>query len=300
MNKRMESEVGRAKEVVVFMADHAIEPQNARAEELVGDITAFVTEAEDEGGDQVEGLGDFRGGSATRRQLAAALQKRLREIGRTARSLPQDQYPGTREQFTVGRSLRYQQLIDVGHGFLAAIGPVKAAFVARAYPADFDEKLAAQIAAFATATQQKARGRQQRRGGTAGLKLTLQKAKDAIDELDSIVSVHYREANPTLLEVWNLAKRVQTPAYGTAPDPVPPPGSSPATLALTGGTKAKPPGAKPKAKSEPGDTDTIRADGDDDGAIPGSDAVEPRVGEMTGGSNNNGNHNTDPIGGIVG
>jgi hypothetical protein len=120
----------------------------------------------------------------------------------------------------VGSSLRYQQLIDVGHAFIAAIGPIKAAFVARAFPADFDEKLAEQIAAFETATQQKIRGRQQRRGGTAGLKLTMKKVREAINELDAILSVHYRATNPTLLEVWKLARRVQRPAYNTGPKPI--------------------------------------------------------------------------------
>src|SRR5829696_735133 len=105
MNKRMESEVIRAKGVGVFIGKNPLTVPIARAGVLVGEIAAFVVAAEDDGGDQVEGLGDFRGGSATRHDLAMALQSRLREIGRTARSLPQDQYPGTREKFRVGSSL---------------------------------------------------------------------------------------------------------------------------------------------------------------------------------------------------
>jgi hypothetical protein len=108
--------------------------------------------------------------------------------------------------------MRYQQLIDTGRAFLAAIGPIKAAFVERAYPADFDEQLAQQIADFESATQQKERGVQKRRGGTAGVKLTMQKAKVAIDELDAILSVYYRTSNPTLYAVWKTAVRAHVPA----------------------------------------------------------------------------------------
>ena len=145
MNKRIESEIIRAKGVIVFDGNHPLAPPIPRAAALVGLVAGYVTLAESEGGNQIEGFGDFRGGSATRRQLANALQARLREIGRTARALPQDQFPGTREQFRVGTNLRYQQIIDVGHGFLAAIGPIKAAFVERAYPADFDEQQIVQL-----------------------------------------------------------------------------------------------------------------------------------------------------------
>jgi hypothetical protein len=109
--------------------------------------------------------------------MARALQKRLREIGRTARALPRDLFPGVREQFRVPNSLRYQQTIDTGHAFLAAIGPIKAAFVERAYPADFDEQLSDQIAAFEAATQRKELGAQKRRGGTTGLGVTLKKGE---------------------------------------------------------------------------------------------------------------------------
>src|SRR5690349_25097178 len=106
MNKRIESEIIRAKGVIVFHGNHTLVPAIPRVGVLVGLISGYVTLAEAEGSDQVEGFGDFRGGSATRRQLANALQARLREIGRTARALPQDQFPGTREQFRVGTNLR--------------------------------------------------------------------------------------------------------------------------------------------------------------------------------------------------
>jgi hypothetical protein len=213
MTKREECELNRGGGVVVFVGEHPVTPPIPRVGVLIGSISSLIEQANTEGGNQAGGRGDFLGGSAHRRQLATALHSRLREIGQTASSLPQDQYPGTKEQFRVAARLRYQQIIDVGNAFLDAIGPIKAAFVERAYPADFDETLAAQIDAFETATERKARGKQLRRTGTAGLKQTLPKLKEAIDELDAILSVHYKATNPTLLEVWKNAKRVENPAY---------------------------------------------------------------------------------------
>src|SRR4030095_5470616 len=151
MNKQYEQQVARAKRVGFFIAEHTITPAIPRVTVLAGQVTTLIGEAENKGSDQVQGFGDFRGGSGTRAEMALALNKRLREIGRTARALPRDQFPGVREQFRVPRSLRYQQLIDTGHAFLVAIGPIKSAFAERAYPADFDELLAAQIAAFEAA-----------------------------------------------------------------------------------------------------------------------------------------------------
>jgi hypothetical protein len=224
MTKREECELNRGGGVKVFMGQHPLTPPNARVDVLVGSISTLIELANTQGGDQVEGRGDFHGGTAHRRQLAGALQSRLREIGYTARALPQDLYPGTKEQFRVPRQLRYQQIIDIGNAFLDAIGPIKAAFVERAYPADFDETLASQIEAFEAATQRKARGRQLRRTGTAGLKETLPKLKVAIDELDAILSVHYRAIDPTLLAVWKNVKRVENPAYLPQKPASPPPG----------------------------------------------------------------------------
>jgi hypothetical protein len=175
---------------------------------LGAEVKSLIAEATQEGSDQVQGLGDYRAGSSRRASQALALNKRLREIGRTARALPRAEYPGAAEQYRVPQSLRYQQLIDLGHAFLAAIGPIKSAFVERAFPRDFDEQLARQIADFDAATQRQILGRQKQREGTAGLELTMQRAKLVVAELDAIMSVLLRTSNPTQYAVWKSAVRV--------------------------------------------------------------------------------------------
>ena len=190
---------------------------NARGTALFGSIATAATQMQTHATKQIGGKGERHAGSTERVRIGELLRLELVDIGNTGRSLDPEEFPGVGAQFRLPTSGTYQALRATAQAYQEAIGPIKAAFVARAYPADFDEKLAEQIAAFETATQQKARGRQQRRGATAGLQFTMQKAKTAIDELDSILSVYYRYNDPALLAVWKLAKRVQRPAYGTAP-----------------------------------------------------------------------------------
>jgi hypothetical protein len=180
--------------------------------------------------------------------------------------LPRELFPGVREQFQVANSLRYQQVIDTGNAFLAALGPIKAAFVERAYPADFDEKLGDQIAAFETATQRKELGNLKRRGGTSGLGVTMKKAKEAIDELDAILSVHYRDSDPALYAVWKTAVRVHVPV-SLPSSPTPPPGGG-------GGS-----GSSPSLASAA----SLSLNGRDDGGEATDAAVEPRVNGTKGG-----------------
>ena len=261
MNKQIEQQVARARRVGFFIAEHTITPAIPRVTALAGQVTTWIGEAETEGSDQVQGFGDFRGGSGTRAEMARALERRLRQIARTARSLPRDLFPGVREQFRVPNSLRYQQTIDTGNAFLAAIGSIKAAFVERAYPADFDEKLSDQIAAFEAATQRKELGNLKRRGGTSGLGVTMKKAKEAIGELDAILSVHYRDSDPALYAVWKTAVRVHVPPA------IPSSSSSPSGGGGGGSGSTAPALASATTLSSNG-----HADGQSDTA-----ALEPRV-----------------------
>ena len=266
MNKQIEQQVARARRVGFFIAEHTITPAIPRVTALAGQVTTWIGEAETEGSDQVQGFGDFRGGSGTRAEMARALGRRLRQIGRTARSLPRELFPGVREQFRVPNSLRYQQVIDTGNAFLAAIGPIKAAFVERAYPADFDEKLSDQIAAFEAATQRKELGNLKRRAGTSGLGVTMKKAKEAIDEIDAILSVHYRDSDPALYAVWKTAVRVHVPS--SAPSSSSSSSSSPSGSGGGGGSGSTAPAlASATTLSSNG-----HADGQSDTA-----ALEPRV-----------------------
>ena len=66
MNKQIEQQVARARRVGFFIAEHTITPAIPRVTALAGQVTTWIGEAETEGSDQVQGFGDFRGGSGTR------------------------------------------------------------------------------------------------------------------------------------------------------------------------------------------------------------------------------------------
>jgi hypothetical protein len=137
------------------------------------------------------------------------------------------QYPNAAEQFRLPKHPRHQQLIDHGHAFLGAIGPIKAVFVEHAWEADFDEQLADKIAQLDSATQRRNTGRQERRSGTAGLDLAVQKLTAVVAELNAIMKTALRTSDPALLAVWRNAAcvysdPVQTPEEESTTPPTAP------------------------------------------------------------------------------
>jgi hypothetical protein len=131
----------------------------------------------------------------------------LSEISGTASILDPDQYPGAEEQFRLPISQTYEALLGAARGFATAIGPVKAAFVERGLPADFDELLAQQVATFEAATNRIWDGRQTQMGGTARLETLWRRGMAAMKELDKILTNRLRTSSPELLTVWKAAKR---------------------------------------------------------------------------------------------
>jgi hypothetical protein len=223
MNKQTEQQVARARRVGFFIAEHTITPAIPRVTALAGQVTTLIGESRNRRKQPGARLWRLPRRERHPGRDGSGAAETPAEIGRTARALPRDQYPGVREQFRVPNSLRYQQTIDTGHAFLAAIGPIKAAFVERAYPADFDEQLSEQIAAFESGDAAQGTRRAEAPGGTSGLGVTLKKAKEAIDELDAILSVYYRDSNPALYAVWKTAVRCTCRRRSRRPRPRPRP-----------------------------------------------------------------------------
>jgi hypothetical protein len=208
MRTRYERQVARAERIEAYGLEYPLAPTNARATALFGQVTVAKLQMRQLGSKQVHGFGLFRGGSSERAALASELEQMLRGIWETARTLDPVQYPNVPEQFRVPKKPRHQQLIDYGHAFLGAIGPIKAVFVERAWPADFDEQLAEKIAQLDSAIQRRETGRQERRSGTAGLDVAVKKLTAIIAELNAIMKTALRASDPVLLAVWKNAARV--------------------------------------------------------------------------------------------
>jgi len=180
---------------------------------------------------QLGGKNGRHAGSMERERIGEILRLELVDIGNTGRSLDPEFYPGVGAMFRLPTSGTYQTLRATAQAYLEAIGPVKAAFVEREYPVDFDEKLAQLIADFDEATQDTDAGLQEQSGGTAGLRVVSSRALKAVAELDAMITKKLRTSDPALLTVWKNTSRVERPAKKAASTPLP------ATAALNGASK---------------------------------------------------------------
>jgi hypothetical protein len=229
METYYERQVDRAGRIEGYGINHALTPVNARANVLFGQVTVVKLQMRDLGMNQVHGFGLFRGGASERQALAGNLEQSLRGIWETARALDPVQFPNAAEQFRLPRHPRHQQLIDYGHAFLGAIGPIKAAFVERAWAADFDELLADKIAQLDSAIDRRNTGKQERRSGSAGLALAVKKLTTVVRELNAIMKAALRTGDPALFAVWKSASRVYSGPVGE-PEQTPTP-AAPTALA---------------------------------------------------------------------
>jgi len=189
--------------------DHPTTPAIARAVELFAEANGLRVAMQAHGGDQVFGLSGYRSGALERRELGADLNLFLKDMAATARGL-EPRYPGISEKFRLGRqSDSYVALLATAQAFLKAVEPaeVKALFVARAFPTDFDAQLTTKIEALEAATGRKHSGLQTRKEGSAGLDILNRRVTETMRELGALMRKHLRDTNPLLLEVWDAAAR---------------------------------------------------------------------------------------------
>jgi hypothetical protein len=208
-----------------FGADHPLTPVNARVTALLLLLKAVITQVNTLGGGQESGRGQFRGGASERLRLSKSLRKLMRKISEIAVVLDPAAYPGAREQFRMPRTKAYQDLLNRGQAFLEAVGPIKAAFVERDLPADFDETLAGLIAEFTTATQLKATGLAGQVEGTAGIRAATLNGVTIVREMDAILKVRY-ENDPGLYAAWKSASHIERPPRNGQPATPPAGGGS--------------------------------------------------------------------------
>jgi hypothetical protein len=192
-----------------FGTDHPLAPPSARATVLYGQIETLIATLNGRAADQQAGAGDFFGGTAQRRALAEEVILTLREISKTGKALPEDQFPGAGAQFHVTSSKAYAAVRANLEAFIEALTPIKAAFVERGYPATIDEDLAALLTTLDAASLRRQGGRLQQRLGTVALKNLSRDGMAMVKELSTIVSRQLRKTNPELLEVWKTTSRMR-------------------------------------------------------------------------------------------
>jgi hypothetical protein len=187
--------------------DHPLLPLNPRVTALYTNIGASAAAIRSYSTDQDSGGAEFHAATRTRREIADALLVQMRPISKMAKELPRDLYPGVRGLFLMPTSHGYAALISRADSFLEAIGPVKAAFVERGLPADFDEQLAAAFPPIGSASLTRTLGKAEQVGGTAGIAAKASEGLMYLRELDSILSYLYRN-DPALLASWKSVRHV--------------------------------------------------------------------------------------------
>jgi hypothetical protein len=184
-------------------------------------VDSSITAIETLGGTQVHGESEALGGTDSRELIAPELRETLREISGIVKRLDASLYPGAKAAFRMTGTGSYIGLLNRARSFTESVGPIKAVFVDRGLPADFDETLAELIDEMAAATERRILGIQERKQGTVGMVLAGITGINAVRVLDSIMSVKLRN-DPTMLAVWKAAQHVERdPVRQKSPTPPP-------------------------------------------------------------------------------
>jgi len=141
---------------------------NARGVVLFAQVSTAARQMQTHATKQIGGKGARHSGTMERARIAEELRLELVDIGNTGRSLDPKEFPGVGAKFSLRDVRTYQALRATAEAYLEAIGPIKAAFVEREYPPDFDEQIAQLIADFDAASRDQDAGLQGQSSGTAG------------------------------------------------------------------------------------------------------------------------------------
>jgi hypothetical protein len=213
-----------------FFDEHSTLTFGARGTALIAQVDTTADLMRSMGADQVGGFGEFRGGVAERRELAAELLAQIREVELAAEAMDPATAPVPAEQLQRPASHSYQALLDTAASFVAVLTPlpVQQAFIDRDFPATFVSDLSTLATLFADATGRKYAGRQTLKGGTLGVDQAAEKGLAIVKELNAIVTKKLRTTDPVLLGVWKAASRLEQPPRRTTEEGTTPPSPAPA------------------------------------------------------------------------
>ncbi len=238
MEQRIQNRLVTFDDILVWGTDHPLTPPIPRYTALQTAMSAVVTALRANGTNQVGGNSQFRSGISTRRQAADELLTQMRAINLIARSLPRLEFPGVRQLFRMPRSRGYATVINTAQSFIENVGPIKATFVDRGLPADFDEQLSGAVDAVLGANTNRATGKAVQVGGTAGLEARAREGMLILHEMDSILSFQYRN-DPVLLAAWKSTCHVERDPVHESGEPSGGGSTPPTALALNASGSAE-------------------------------------------------------------
>lgn len=183
-------------------------------------VGAVVDELETHGATQSSGKGAAQAGTRAKRAARADVRHKMVAIRDTASAL-EEIIPGVSGNFRLPRANGDQVLISSARAFVTAATPIKNEFTQHEMPATFLEDLAAAIALFENAVNEKNTNTEKRIAATAAINAALRRGEKLVRELDPIVNNKFR-GDAATLAAWGSASHIARPPKRTSATPVTP------------------------------------------------------------------------------
>ncbi|HEX8070422.1 MAG TPA: hypothetical protein VF546_10755 [Pyrinomonadaceae bacterium] len=178
-----------------------------RAGELFAELDDIVAELERHTEAQATHRSAGAQGTSNKEAARKALRALLEAISHTARAMDIDT-PGLAARFRLPRGNNDQLLLSVARAFAAAAEPLKRDFIRYDLPADFLDKLNAQIEAFEKAIADQNRSNEARVAATQAINTVIERGLAVVRQLDAIVRNKFR-ADPATIAAWASASHVE-------------------------------------------------------------------------------------------
>ena len=172
-------------------------------------IAVLQTETQklsDLGADKVSTTGEAKDATIQKGDLRDALRDAMQDIADMWRPMAKN-YENAQNKFRMPNGSD-QLMIDTAGSFIEDAAPLAAAFVARGMPAGFIADLTAKRDAFEAVINESAEARLERIGTNAEFREPLKKCRAAVEDVDPIVKMVYRN-NPAKRAEWLSATHVE-------------------------------------------------------------------------------------------
>jgi hypothetical protein len=194
-------------------------PEGSRGRDLFAEMKETITELGAHAEAQASQRSAAAQGTAARDAARKALRKSVEAISSTARAMAFSS-PGLDKRFSLPRGNNDQALLTTARSFLADAAPLKVEFLRNELPADFLERLAAQVRGFEQNITVQNRSRGARVTATSAIKNAVARGLAVLRQMDVVVRNKFA-ADPATLAAWESAshtERASRPTRVKAPE----------------------------------------------------------------------------------
>jgi hypothetical protein len=208
MNDRERREFEMALEALMVLTRYQSYFDGIAAIAAAIDVLQTETDAlRDLGVEKVSATGDARDKTIYKGDLRDALDDAMQDIADMWKPMAKN-YENAQNKFRMPRGGSDQLRIDTAGVFIQDATELKEAFTGRGMPGDFIIKLTAKRDAFDTVVNESDEARLERIGVNAEFREPLRKCREAVEDVDPIVKMVFRDDAAKLAE-WMSASRVK-------------------------------------------------------------------------------------------